>query len=134
VHLEVPGYSYLYDADETHCCMTSYDKCVPTFSTFSPSFPLLFDEWELRDYAAESANCEGTENATYRVWLAVSDYAGPWFWYFTDLFGFPVEQGEGNSCGFDSRQRHPSSCDMFEGRVNENQEIIVNVSRNVFYS
>jgi hypothetical protein len=124
VHLETPSHSYLYDAEETHCCIASNENCVPSFSTFSPYFPFLFDQWELRDYAAESANFEGRVNATYRVWQADSENPGPWFWYFTDLFGFPVEQGEGNSCGFQSRQRHPATCDLFEGRVNENQEIL----------
>lgn len=93
-------YAYLYDQEQTHCCISS----KPDYSchmTRSPrNITSLFNyDGVLDNYVSESGYYNGSVKK-YSMHLTQPDNF--WFWYVTDMEDRPIEQGEGSCAMFGS--------------------------------
>jgi len=91
-------YAYLYNNEQTHCCISS----TPTYACHMTTMPRTFvkDLFEykgdIENYKSESGYYNGTVKH-YSTKLAPS--GNIYFWYVTDQDNKPIEQGEGG-CDF----------------------------------
>jgi len=94
--LFVGEYGYVYTPDESFCCYDSRPDKACWLNKPQRNF------WETFDYQGISYDYDSMwpghyQGPVHNYTLLVEDIlVGPfWFWYYTDLDGMPVEQGEG---------------------------------------
>uniref|UniRef100_A0A7S1AMS2 Uncharacterized protein n=2 Tax=Noctiluca scintillans TaxID=2966 RepID=A0A7S1AMS2_NOCSC len=85
--------SYLYNQEETNCCVSSTPQYVCNLAPINREFIKLFEyKGDIQDYVGESGYYHGSVKH-YSVDMTTD---GPfYFWYVTDPNGQPIEQGEG---------------------------------------
>jgi hypothetical protein len=85
-------YGYLYNKEETHCCISSSPDYACHFSPVDREFYKFFDyQGEIEHYISESGYYSGP--VKHYSLKMTNDYF--YFWYVTDPTGRPIEQGEG---------------------------------------
>jgi len=93
-------YAYLYDQEETHCCISSKPDYDCHLAPIARDFYSVFDyQGDIENYVSESGYYQGTVKH-YSTSMSGGGSSSFYFWYVTDPSGKPVEQGEG-------------SCDMY---------------------
>lgn len=95
-HLFVGKYAALFGADESWCCWSSTPNLPNCWlSTVERDFYKYFTYNGIsEDYTSESGSYTGS---VMNYTMALTTVPNFYFWYYTDLDGFPVEQGEGPS-------------------------------------
>jgi len=111
VHLMLgTEYAYLYDKEQTHCCVSSQPSYACHMTPMQREFYKVFEyKGEIENYKSESGYYTGkvkhystyigatpSGNNSRRLQSGGNQF---YFWYVTDEAGKPIEQGEGG-CDF----------------------------------
>lgn len=86
-------YAYLFDQEQTHCCISSDPSNVCHLTASPRNLTSLFNyDGVVDNYVSESGYYSGSVKK-YSMHLTTADHF--WFWYVTDMEDRPIEQGEG---------------------------------------
>jgi len=86
-------YAYLFDQEQTHCCISSDPDYVCALTASPRDLTSLFNyDGVVDDYVSESGYYSGSVKK-YSMHLTTPSKF--WFWYVTDMDDKPIEQGEG---------------------------------------
>jgi len=87
--------AYLYNQEETNCCVSSTPQYACNLAPISRDFISLFDyNGDIENYVSESGYYSGVVKH-YSLNMQMESGSPFYFWYVTDPTGQPIEQGEG---------------------------------------
>jgi len=85
--------AYLFDQEQTHCCITSSPDHVCALTASPRDLTGLFNyDGVLDNYVSESGYYSGSVK---KYSMHLTNPSNFWFWYVTDMDDRPIEQGEG---------------------------------------
>lgn len=88
-------YAYLYNQEETHCCISSKPDYGCHLAPIAREFYKVFDfRGDIANYTSESGYYQGPVKH-YSTSMPGGGPSTFYFWYVTDPSGKPIEQGEG---------------------------------------
>lgn len=86
-------YAYLFDQEQTHCCISSEPDHVCALTASPRNLTSLFNyDGVVENYVSESGYYTGSVKKYSMHLTTPSNF---WFWYVTDMNDKPIEQGEG---------------------------------------